>query len=128
MNILLVEDDRWLGDMYASALDAVGAITVHRASDAAGALEVLDATDVDLLVLDIFLGEHTGVELLHEMMSYEDCNQIPVVVLSAVHEHNFGMSEERWQHYNVVKYLYKPQTTPAKLVATLQKLHTKVKR
>lgn len=128
MNVLLVEDDAWLGDMYADVLQRTEGFTVHRAHSAAGALGVLDESQIDVIVLDIFLGEHTGVELLHEIVSYEDINTLPIVILSAVHEHDFAMTDERWQHYGVVKYLYKPQTTPSKLVATLQKLRTGVKR
>ena len=112
----------WLADMYAGALAAMGSTVVYRARSASAALDILDSSQIDLIVLDIFLGEYSGIELLHELMSYEDTNTVPVVILSAVHEHEFAMTQERWQHYNVAKYLYKPQTTPSQLRAAVQKV------
>ena len=119
--VLLIEDDAWLSELYGSALARVSGLRVDRASSASTALEALDSSKIDLIVLDMFLGEHNGVEFLHEIASYQDTRRIPVIILSAIHKHDFCMQPDRWAHYNVVEYLYKPSTKPDQLVAAVSK-------
>lgn len=121
VRILFVEDDKWLSEMYVSALRRITGIEVFVADSADSALSRLDETSVDLIVLDMYLGEHNGVEFLHEILSYDDTNKVPVMILSAVHENDFAMQKDRWRHYNVVEYLYKPNTKPDQLVAAVKK-------
>ena len=120
-HVLHIEDDVWLRDLYATGLKRMAETTVHTAASAEAALEVLDSTTIDLLVLDMFLGQFNGIEFLHELKTYSDTRTLPVVILSAVHAHDFAMSEDRWREYNVVKYLYKPTTKPEDLAATIRK-------
>lgn len=120
-HILLVEDDVWLRDLYSLGLKRVAGSTVHTAASAPEALEVLDEHTIDLLILDMFLGEFNGIEFLHELKTYTDTLHIPVIILSAVHAHDFAMSEQRWREYNVVKYLYKPDTKPEDLCFEVRK-------
>jgi len=117
--VLLVEDDVWLSDLYA---DTLSEHSVIRAGTADEALELIDTNKIDLIVLDMFLPDHNGVEFLHEIASYEDSADIPVIILSAVAKHDFGMSDERMKHYGIVEYLYKPEIKP-KIVAERVKLH-----
>lgn len=120
--LLLVEDDVWLAELYQSVLASSQTCEVLHANTADEALELLDKnSDVDLIILDMFLPEHNGIEFLHELASYTDINTVPVIILSSVYKHDFKMSEERWRHYGVVKYLYKPDTKPKDLVAEVKK-------
>jgi CheY-like chemotaxis protein len=122
VKILLVEDDAWLAELYQTVLQSEENCQVFMASSADTALETLDQhSDVNLIVLDMFLPEHNGIEFLHELASYTDINTIPVIVLSSVYKHDFGMNEERWKHYGVVKYLYKPSTKPKDLLVEIKK-------
>lgn len=117
--ILLVEDDVWLSDLYFDAL--ANSAVVLRADSAEQALEVIDENQIDLVVLDMFLPGHNGVELLHEIASYDDSANIPVVILSAVHEREFNLPKNRWHHYGVIEYLYKPETKPRQLVEAVER-------
>ena len=126
--ILLVEDDVWLRELYGQSLERVKDVSVEYAKSAGEALKILDLKSVDLIILDIFLDRHSGVELLHELASYNDTRLTPVIILSAVSENDFNMSHERWSQYGVVKYLYKPNTKPKDLVEAVefQLLHMEV--
>ena len=120
--ILLVEDDAWLGELYSDILQTENNTTVIRAISADQALDHLDKNeDVDLIILDMFLPGHNGIEFLHEMASYSDINTLPVIILSSVYQHDFAMTEERWQHYGVKQYLYKPLTKPQDLLVAVKK-------
>lgn len=122
VKILLVEDDAWLAELYQTVLELDTNCKVLIAGTAAAALDTLDENpDTALIVLDMFLPEHNGIEFLHEIASYEDINSIPVIVLSSVYQHDFGMTDERWKHYGVVKYLYKPRTKPDDLLTEIKK-------
>lgn len=122
MHILLVEDDVWLADLYKTALVQTGGFKVTHARSADAALTALDENqDICLIILDMYLPAHNGIEFLHEMGSYADLGSIPVFILSSVYKHDFGMSEERWRHYGVVNYLYKPQTKPQDLLTAVKK-------
>ena len=120
--ILLVEDDLWLAELYKDVLTGEANTAVVLASTADQALEQIDKnTDLNLILLDMFLPDHNGIEFLHELASYSDINHLPVIVLSSVYQHDFAMSEERWRHYGVVKYLYKPSTKPNDLLVAVKK-------
>jgi response regulator of citrate/malate metabolism len=110
--ILLVEDDAWLSELYESAIDEHEVVCAGTADQA---LETLDNGDIDLVLLDMFLPDHNGIELIHEIASYEDTADIPIIILSAVHTSDFGLKKERMKHYGVVEYLYKPEVKPAQV-------------
>lgn len=120
-HILLIEDDIWLAALYHDALTLEG-FSVQMAHSADQALGLLDAkAPVDLLVLDMFLPGHNGIELLHEIASYTDINTVPIMLLTSVSSQDFAMEAERWKQYGVVEYLYKPETKPYKLIAAIKK-------
>lgn len=121
-SIVLVEDDRWLAELYESALSAQNQYrvsVVHLAVDGLAALGGNEA--VDVVILDMMLPDHNGIAFLHEVASYGDLNTIPVIILSSVFEHDFQMHPERWKQYGVIDYLYKPETKPAALVTRVKK-------
>lgn len=125
--ILLVEDDIWLAQLYQDALQADEQCRVLHVTTADKALDVLnEESRVDLIVLDMFLPEHNGIEFLHELASYSDINELPVIVLTSVSQHDLSMNEERWKQYGVVKYLYKPTTKPRDLLVEVKKQLLKV--
>lgn len=119
--ILLIEDDPWLSDLYRDILLDQPNCLVKTAGSAGVALNILEDPSIDLIVLDMFLPDHNGVEFLHELMSYSDTNSKPVIILSSVFPHDLKLNQERWNHYGVRQYLYKPDTKPQDLVAAVKK-------
>lgn len=123
--LLLVEDDRWLADLYSDVLTEAD-FTIHHASSAEEGLALLDEhSDIACIILDIFLPSHSGIEFLHECASYADTSSIPIVILSSVLPQDLGMSKQRWQQYGVSAHLYKPITKPAMLVQTVTQVMSK---
>lgn len=120
MNILLIEDDQWLAEMYSVVLEQQSGLVVQHASSATSGLDILDSQLMDLVILDLFLPEHNGIELLHELSSFDEASRPPIIILSAVFEHELSLGK-RWQQYGVVEYLYKPHTKPDDLVAAVEK-------
>lgn len=115
-NILCVEPDRVLAETYYEALTTVGHNVVVTPS-AQTALMVTDEFKPDLIILELQLIEHSGVEFLYELRSYIDWQHIPVIIQTQVSPGEFtGNSQILRQQLNVATYLYKPQTTLQQLV------------
>lgn len=75
-HILIVDDDRHIGDLLEEALGGEG-YGVSRALTGTEALEVLSREDPDLILLDLMLPNLSGEELLPKI------RDIPVIVVSA---------------------------------------------
>lgn len=103
--ILLVEDDRWMGECYLAWLQGFGYEVVW-ARDSQTALDVLDEFRIDLIILDIMLPFANGVHLLNVLASHPDLVQIPVVVCSSMSPNGLQ------QQYGVKAVLNKTELTP----------------
>lgn len=118
--VLLVEDDQMLAELYVVVIEQAGH-KIRWASDAQKALDLLDKFEADLVVLDMMLPGHNGIEVLHEMQSFADWKSLPVIVLSALNQEDFGLSKSQWQEYGVVEYLYKPAAKMDKIIEAINR-------
>ena len=108
--ILLIEPDRNLGQAYASALESVGH-TVVASSTAQSALEAADEILPGVVLLELQLVAHSGIEFLYEFRSYADWQDIPVIILSKVPPAELNQCARMLrEHLGVTTYCYKPQT------------------
>ena len=119
--ILLVEPDYKLAHIYKTALDNTGSETVIANSAQAGVMAA-DKLRPDLVILEIQLVEHSGIEFLYEFRSYSEWQDVPVIMHTQVPADEFRGS---WQllkeELGVEDYLYKPRT---KLVDLLDKVES----
>jgi DNA-binding response OmpR family regulator len=119
MNVLLIEPDRLLVQTYAQALERDGHVVVV-VGTAQAAIHAADERKPELVILEMQLVSHSGVEFLYEFRSYDDWQAIPVVVLSQVPPGEFIDSWGLLQgELGVKKYLYKPRTKLEKLLRTI---------
>ena len=124
MKILLVEPDVLLAQTYTGALEHAGH-EVNVAGTAQTAIHAADDTTPDLVVLEMQLVSHSGIEFLYEFRSYDDWRDVPVLALSQVPPGEFmGTWELLQSELGVRKYLYKPRTTLAKLLKTVDEFAT----
>ena len=125
MNILIVEPDRLLAWTYAQALQGAGHTMTCRPT-AQGAIFAADSSEPDLVLLELQLVSHSGIEFLYEFRSYPEWQDIPVIVLSQVPPTEFLDSWDVLRNeLGVTEYLYKPHTTLAKLQRTINLLSAK---
>ncbi|MDO8880273.1 MAG: LytTR family DNA-binding domain-containing protein [Coriobacteriia bacterium] len=82
IRVLVVDDDVSIVDMLRMGLEAEG-MRVHTAGDGAEALEVLHATAIDLVVLDIMMPRVDGWMALMEIRNDPATADIPVIMLTA---------------------------------------------
>jgi DNA-binding response OmpR family regulator len=116
-NILLIEPDRLLATTYGQALTAAGHQVVAAATAQAG-IQAADAMAPALVILELQLVEHSGIEFLYEFRSYTDWQAIPVLVHSNVPPGEFNHSRQLLrEELGVQTYLYKLHTSLRELLA-----------
>jgi len=118
-HILLIEPDRPLAGSYCQALETAG----HQVVLCAGAQSAIFATDSripDVIVLELQLIEHSGIEFLYELRSYPEWQSIPVVVLSHIPPAEFTGSQKLLiDELGVRAYHYKPLTSLRSLLTSV---------
>lgn len=115
--VLIVEDDNWLAEGYSLILTQAGwsSYTVHSAKKA---LEVIDEKMPDVVLLDVLLPGANAIELMHELQSYSDTKELPIVLCTTLtHQH---LNRENLEKYGVRAVLYKARLTPRQLLNALQ--------
>ncbi len=80
--ILIVDDEYFLAEAIQLRLEFEGFSTLL-AEDGKKALEVLDQTPVDLVLMDLIMPEMDGITAITHMREDSRFKNIPVIVLSA---------------------------------------------
>lgn len=117
--ILCIEDDLFIGEMYARSLRQAG-YTVDLIPNGAEGLKAALAKQYDLILLDILLPEKYGTEILKNLRGEKDL--VPhsrILVLT-----NFSQDEESRlaMQSKADGYLIKADITPRKLIDIIQTL------
>lgn len=120
--ILIVEDDRFIGEMYVRSLKKAG-YEVDWMIDGNDGLIAARNKTYDLVLLDVMLPERRGSEILEALRGNEDL--IPnshVIVLT-----NFEQDDESRlaMEARADAYLIKADITPSKLISVIQKIDEK---
>lgn len=114
--ILVIEDDRFIGEMYVRSLQHAG-YTVDWVVDGHDGLVAATGKPYDLILLDIMLPEMRGTEILKAIRAKIPTTHIIVMT-------NFDQDTESriaMQH-DVDAYLIKAEITPRRLLEIITKL------
>jgi CheY-like chemotaxis protein len=105
-NVLVIEDDKVLGQMVTEILEDTG-FTVALATSGRKAFELLKQRPIDLIVLDVLLPEADGFEVYAQLQTNPDTQHIPVMIVTAwADERNI----ERAAQVGIHHFLPKPFT------------------
>ncbi len=85
IRILVVDDSATTRKMLAAALQPEG-YEVLTAGDGAQALQVLEQTTPDLLILDVVMPDMDGYELCQRLRRREDTARLPILMLTSLSE------------------------------------------
>ena len=119
-SLLVIEDDRFIGEMYVRSLKKAG-YDVDWMVDGNDGLIAARNKRYDVILLDVMLPERRGTEILQILRGNGD-DLIPntkVIVLT-----NFDQDEESRlaMEHNADAYLIKAEITPKKLLHVIEKL------
>lgn len=122
IQVLLVEPDRLLAKTYSKALRASG-YKVIIASNSQEAINKADKNKPNIIVLELQLVGHSGIEFLYEFRSYPDWQEVPVLINTLL---PYIEIQDSWQLLKEVLgvsvYTYKPATSLDNLVNSLSQL------
>jgi CheY-like chemotaxis protein len=117
-HILLIEPNTVLARTYMQAFEHVGHSTIC-ARTAQDAVYAADDRQPDVVVLELRLGAHDGIEFLHEFRSYSEWQAIPVILHSSITPAQLLPLEPALQELGITASLYKPQTSLQRLISTV---------
>lgn len=117
-NILLVEDDPFLIDIYTTKLKESG-FSVEVASDGEEAIRKVKEKNFDLMLLDIVLPKLDGWDILRQIKADSKLKDLKIIIIS-----NLSQKEEveRGMNLGVEKYLIKAHYTPSEVVKEIKKV------
>lgn len=115
-NILLVEDDEFLAELYATKLD-LEAYEVTLASDGEKGLKMIKENPPDLILLDIILPKMDGFEVLKAIKADKKLKNIPVILLT-----NLSQKDEvkKGLELGANDYLIKAHFMPSEVVKKIK--------
>ena len=125
--VLFIEPDKLLAQTYAKACENAH-IDMHHESTAQTAVTYIDSNHPSIVVLELQLASHNGVEFLYELRSHSDWQDIPVLLHTLVPDTELQLSDEVKTQLGIVGYLYKPQTSLERLLHEIQKVLNKSKK
>lgn len=76
--VFVIEDDQWFNDLFKKTLMNAG-YDVETARNAVDGMRQIDQHKPDAIILDFFMPGPNAMVLLHELQSYTDTAQIPVI-------------------------------------------------
>lgn len=119
MKILLIDDDAFLRDMYATKFSECGH-TVDAADSAVAALSKLQqSVDFDVILLDMIMPGMSGVELIKEIKTRYPESPAKYIVLS-----NQGQHEDidEATAAGAIGYIIKAESIPSEVVKKVESL------
>ena len=104
INVLIIEDDPMVAKFNAIYLESIPGFSVAGvAENAEEGWQVYQTTKVDLILLDVYMGKKTGLELLSDFRQAND--PVDVIMISAA---NDKQSVQTALRNGAVDYLIKP--------------------
>lgn len=82
LSVLVIDDEDYVADMIASALEIEGYQT-HVSYNGRDGLAQAQALNVDLMIIDIMLPYISGIELVAQLRTVDHLRTVPIVLISA---------------------------------------------
>ncbi len=119
-SILCIEDERFISELYARALEKAGYIVKIVADGEDGLHEAVNGR-YDIILLDIMLPTMNGVDMLYKM---KDPNVTPPLASKIIITTNLDQKEDVRKKVEEMAdgYLIKAEITPGELVKYIQQI------
>lgn len=119
-HILLLEPNRLLAGQYRRFLEDHGD-EVAWAQSAQDAINAADQSSPEVIVMELLLAGHSGMEFIHEFRSYAEWRQVPIIILTRLNRADVSADDKVLKDLGVISYLYKPEASLQRLNQLLNK-------
>lgn len=116
-NILLIEDDIFIKQMYANKIEEMQ-IKVFSSINQDELQATLENNSIDLILLDLVLPNTSGYDILKWLKAESKFRDIPVIVLSNLSSQS---DINKAFEYGAIDYIVKSNYTPAEVMRTINK-------
>lgn len=114
MHVLVVEPQADLGTLIVKSLQSAD-VSADYAPNAQSAVHFADKNKPDVVVLELGLPDHNGLEFLYEFRSHSDWQKVPIVIYSHIPREDMGLDVKKSKQLGVAEYLYKPVSSLKRL-------------
>lgn len=115
--ILLVEDEQGIADVFKKQLEMIGGFEVTIASGGQSALDLMEKTKFDVVLLDLVMPDVDGIEVLKKMNENGGENfSVPVIVLTNVTSEE---TRKEVEGLGAKGYIVKTDIEPQKLIGEI---------
>ena len=104
--ILIIDDDPIFCELIANELKSFKVSVAHNIVEA---MDIIDNSMPDLIILDIMMPAGNGLMLINELIGYEDTAKIPIIICSSVAK---SLNDDQFKHINVIGILDKCAMNP----------------
>ncbi len=105
-HILLLEADKVVAQLQQDFLKSHG-YTVSWAQDAQQGIFCADIARPDVVIMDLQLIGHSGIEFLYEFRSYADWQQARIIIYTGIPSQAYEQSSTLWQQLGIYAYCNK---------------------
>ena len=125
MKLLLVDDDAFLRDMYATKFSEIDHAVDVAESPAQALMKLQQDPSFDVILLDMIMPGMTGVELMNTIIETYPDNKAKFIVLS-----NQGQTEDidEAMKAGALGYIIKAESIPSDVVKKVEELAGKKKK
>jgi|SRR3989338_1096808 len=114
--ILLIDDDKWLTDLYGEKLQREG-FSFFSASNGREGLKIISIYKPDLILLDVVMPKEDGLSVLKKIKSSPETQNIPVLMLTNLDNKT---DKEYCVQLGADDYLVKVYYTPSEVLQKIK--------
>ncbi len=119
-HVLILEPNRLLLSSYIDFLTTKG-FSVAGCENAQEGINLADNKKPYVVVVELMLAGHSGIEFLYEFRSYEEWIKVPVIIFTSLHKGEVGINDDALKELGVVAVLDKSKTSLDKLVTQINR-------
>jgi CheY-like chemotaxis protein len=118
MKVLIIDDDKFIREVYKSELNQEN-IEVELAESGEEGLEKVKSLKPDLILLDMILPGKSGFDILGELQTDAELKKIPVIVFSSLSQQS---DIDEANKLGCSRYLPKDNYSPKQIVDEIKKI------
>lgn len=121
--ILILDQDK----LYVKSIDnqlKKNGYLVDVAINAQSAIAKIDKVEPDLILCEVLLTGHNGLEFMHELRSYPEWQGIPLIVLSRIDKLDIQITKKNMMDYGIIDVWYKPEVSMQSLLEKIERTLT----
>lgn len=123
IKIILVDDDKFLLDMYSMKFKTLGMDIITMSSGSDFLAKAREGLDADIVLLDIIMPNMDGIEIIEAIRKEKLLKDTVVIMLT-----NQADDEEKAEKIGIDGFIVKAMNIPSEVVAKVMDIYNKKKK